>query len=74
MEEIPRPFAESEELLPLLCSAHVLSPVFLAATTASIVSSHGECCSLRLGTIESRGRAAVVALVFIAAASSSRGG
>jgi hypothetical protein len=73
MEKIPRPLAEPQELFPLLCSAHVLSPVVLAAATAAVVSSHSECCPLRFGTVESGRRAAVIALVFVPATSSSCG-
>jgi hypothetical protein len=73
MEQIPRSLAESQELLPLLCPAHVLPPVVFAAATAAVVSSHGERCSLRFGTVECGRRAAVITLVFVTAASSSCG-
>lgn len=73
MEEIPSPFAESEKFFPLLGAAHAGFPVCGPFPFALVLASDSESCTLGFRSVERAWRAAVVALVFVAAASSAGG-
>lgn len=52
VEEIPGPLAESEEFFSLLCTAHVLPPIFFTAAAATVVSPYGKSSTFGFRAVE----------------------